>query len=273
MNCEEAQQLITALVDNELDREPRSGLEAHLDDCSGCRLAFEEELALKRKIRQAGERMHAPALLRNKILSDRRIFPEERQPVRRWLENLWPSAPVYQTALALTVVVLLLLPTYYLSYLSDGTSHPVALAAFEAYDSFARGELPADRMQNSDEIVGRLTRAVDGRFGPMGYDLSAMNLRPVAGMVREAEGRKILVAIYQGEGGSLLCYTLLGSEADVPPNAARFFDPDKKMNFYAFSRAGINAVLHREGDVICILASEMPMDELLALARKRSRPS
>ncbi|MCE3241816.1 MAG: hypothetical protein K0Q83_2323 [Deltaproteobacteria bacterium] len=25
-----------------------------------------------------------------------------------------------------------------------------------------------------------------------------------------------------------------------------------KMNFYAFSRAGINAVLHREGDVICI---------------------
>jgi hypothetical protein len=45
------------------------------------------------------------------------------------------------------------------------------------------------------------------------------------------------------------------------------------MNFYAFSRAGINAVLHREGDVICILASEMPMDELLALAREKSRHS
>ena len=25
-----------------------------------------------------------------------------------------------------------------------------------------------------------------------------------------------------------------------------------KMNFYAFSRAGINAVLHRAGNVICI---------------------
>ena len=87
------------------------------------------------------------------------------------------------------------------------------------------------------------------------------------------QGRKILVAIYQGEGGSLLCYTLLGSEADAPANAARFFDPDMKMNFYAFSRAGINAVLHREGDVICILASEMPMDDLLALVKAKARPS
>ena len=70
-----------------------------------------------------------------------------------------------------------------------------------------------------------------------------------------------------------MCYTFLGSEGDAPANAARFFDQDKKMNFYAFSRAGINAVLHREGDVICILASEMPMDELLALAREKSRRS
>lgn len=270
MNCAQAQELSTALVDNELDQGERSALEAHLNECSGCRLAFEEELDLKRKIRQAGERMHAPALLRNRILSDRRIFPEKRRSARQWLKTLWPASPVYQTALALAVLVLLLLPTY---YLSNRISQTVALAAFETYDSFRRGELPVERTQNSGEIVGRLTRAVDGRFHPMGYDLSAMNMRPVAGVVREIDGRKILVAIYQGEGGSLLCYTFLGSEADAPPNSARFFDPDKKMNFYAFSRAGINAVLHREGDVICILASEMPMDELLALAREKSRRS
>ncbi|HEX6176159.1 MAG TPA: zf-HC2 domain-containing protein [Candidatus Binatia bacterium] len=270
MNCDEAQESITALVDQELGHAERSVLEAHMGECSGCRLAFEEELDLKRKIRQAGERMHAPALLRSRILSDRRIFPEKSQSPRQWLKTLWPGSPVYQTALALTVLLLLLLPTY---YLSNRISQPVAMAAFETYDSFTRGELPVERTQNSDEIVGRLTRAVDGRFHPMGYDLSAMDLTPVAGMVREAQGRKILVAIYQGEGGSLLCYTFLGSEADAPPNAARFFDPNKKMNFYAFSRAGINAVLHREGDVICILASEMPMDDLLALARKKSRPS
>ena len=270
MNCAQAHELITALVDHELNQGERSALEAHLDECSGCRLAFEEELALKRKTRQAGERMHAPALLRSRILSDHRIFPKKRGSARQWLEDLWPRSPVYRSALALTFLVLVILPTY---YLSNRISQPVALAAFETYGSFRRGELPLNRTLNSDEIVKWLTQAVDGRFHPMGYDLSAMNLRPVAGVVREINGRKILVAIYQGEGGSLLCYTFLGSEADAPPNAARFFDPDMKMNFHAFSRAGINAVLHREGDVICILASEMPMDDLLALARKKSRPS
>jgi anti-sigma factor (TIGR02949 family) len=270
MNCDEAQELITAMVDQELDRAERSALEAHLEECSGCRLAFEEELALKQKIRQAGERMHAPGALRSRILSDRRIFPEKTRPARQWLGNLWPDSTIFRTALAVTVILLVFLPTY---YLSKRISHPVALAALETYDQIARGELRVNRTHNSDEIVGELTRAVDGRFHPMGYDLSAMNLRPVAGVVSEIHGRKILVAIYQGEGGSLLCYTFLGSEADAPPNAARFFDPDMKMNFYAFSRAGINAVLHREGDVICILASEMPMDELLALARSKAKPS
>jgi hypothetical protein len=270
MNCAQAQELITALVDNELDPGVRPALEAHIDECSGCRLGFEEELALKRKVRVAGERMHAPAQLRSRILSDRRIFPEKRRSARQWLKDLWPASPVYRTAIALSFLILLILPTY---YLSNRVSPPVGLAAIETYDSFRRGDLPFDRTSNSDEIVGRLTQAVDGRFHPMGYDLSAMNMIPVAGVVRQIDGRKILVAIYQGEGGSLLCYTFLGSEGDAPPNAAKFFDPDKKTNFYAFSRAGINAVLHREGDVICILASEMPMDELLALAREKSRPS
>ena len=45
------------------------------------------------------------------------------------------------------------------------------------------------------------------------------------------------------------------------------------MNFYAFSYDRVNAVLHREGDVICILAAEMPMEKLLALAKSKAKPS
>jgi hypothetical protein len=70
-----------------------------------------------------------------------------------------------------------------------------------------------------------------------------------------ADGRKILVAIYQGQGGTLFCYTFLGSEEDAPPDASRFYDAAKKMNFYAFSRRRLNAVFHRESEVICILVS------------------
>jgi hypothetical protein len=149
----------------------------------------------------------------------------------------------------------------------------VALAALETYDLFLRGKLSVQRLENTEELAQQLTRAVDGRFHPMGYDLTAMNLKPVAGLVREIKGRKILVAIYQGQGGSLFCYTFLGSEEDAPINAARFYDAGNKMNFYAFSSGPVNAVFHREGDLICILASEMPMEKLLALAQSKAQSS
>src|SRR6266481_2369102 len=52
------------------------------------------------------------------------------------------------------------------------------------------------------------------------------------------------------------CFIFLGTEGDVQPKTPRFFEPEKKMEFYTFSRkkSMTGAVLHRERDVICILA-------------------
>jgi anti-sigma factor (TIGR02949 family) len=270
MTCAEAQELITALIDQELGQAERSSLEEHLSECSGCRLAFEEEAALKQKIREAARRINAPGHLRTRILSDPRIFPEKNRSARRWQDYLRPMPSLLRPILAFALLLAIALPTF---YFLKPRGEPIALAALETYDRFLGGELPVRRTENTDEIVGELTRAVGGHFHPMGYDLTAMNLRPVAGLVREIDRRKVLVAIYQGQGGTLFCYTFLGSEKDAPANAARFFEAAKKMNFYAFSRGGVNAVLHREGDIICILASEMPMEELLALAKSKANPS
>ncbi|MGH7766705.1 MAG: hypothetical protein ACREQP_04565, partial [Candidatus Binatia bacterium] len=88
-----------------------------------------------------------------------------------------------------------------------------------------------------------------------------------AGTVREVNGRKVLVTIYEGAGLTLTCYTFIGTEADAPPAADLVYDPEKKINFYAYSRDGVNALLHREGNLICILISTIPVPELLALAR------
>jgi anti-sigma factor (TIGR02949 family) len=265
MTCEEAQELITALVDQELFGTERSSLEAHLDECARCRLVLGKERALKQAMRAAGRSIHAPSQLRARILADRRIFPETRQ----WWDYLWPAPHIARPALAVALFLAIVLPTF---ILLKSTSDPIAVAALETYDLFRRGELPVQRAEPK-EIVEQLTRSVGGRFHPMGYDLTAKDLKPVAGLVREIEGRKVLVAIYEGKGGTLFCYTFLGSETDAPPNAARFFDAVKKMNFYAFSRGNVNAVFHREGEVICILASEMPMDALLALASSKAKPS
>jgi anti-sigma factor RsiW len=268
MTCEEAQELITAQVDRELLDPERGSLESHLRECPGCRLAVEEERLIKQTIRSSAERMRAPNALRDRILSDRRIFPEKSRT--RWRERLWPMPNLARPALAAAVLLAIALPAF---FFSRGSGEPVAAAALESYDLFRKGALSVRRTDNPDEIVEQLTQAAGGRFHPMGYDFTAMHLRPVAGLAREIQGRKILVAIYEGPGGTLFCYTFSGSEEDAPPNSAKFIDPVKKINFYAFSRGGVNAVLHREGDIICILASEMPIDELLALAKLKAKPS
>jgi anti-sigma factor (TIGR02949 family) len=267
MTCTEAQELITALVDHELPDPERSALEAHLNECARCRLVLDEERLLKQAVRGAGQSVQAPIELRNRILADPRFFSEKRL---RWWDHFWPMPRILAPAFATALVLLAGFAVF--SWIQQRKAS-VALAALETYDLFLRGKLSVQRLENTEELAQQLTRAVDGRFHPMGYDLTAMNLKPVAGLVREIKGRKILVAIYQGQGGSLFCYTFLGSEEDAPINAARFYDAGNKMNFYAFSSGPVNAVFHREGDLICILASEMPMEKLLALAQSKAQSS
>ena len=88
--------------------------------------------------------------------------------------------------------------------------------------------------------------------------------------MREVKGRQILVAVFKGNGLSITYFTFLGTEEDAPKNATVFFDPDKRMRFYSFSRDGVHAVLHREDNVICILVSNMPPEELLSLVKSSS---
>jgi anti-sigma factor (TIGR02949 family) len=267
MTCDQAQELITALVDGELPASERALIEGHLKECANCRYVHKQEAALKERVRRAAAGLAAPVELREKLLHDRRIFPPRivaGQKPRPWAGIF--TRPVF----ALALLVLVLLP---LIYLIRPQSPSLALAAIETHDKILRHELPVISADSPEALKEILVRSVAGEFAPMGYDLSMMNLTPVAGTVQTFDGRRVLVALYQGDGGKLTCYTFLGTESDAPAQAQAFFDADKKMTFYSYSVGRTNAVLHREGGLICILVSAMPMPDLLALARSKANPS
>lgn len=161
-------------------------------------------------------------------------------------------------------MVLLLVPVFYMMRPAD---EPPSLSAFEIHEKISSGQLSFVRGGSPEEIKQRLYRSVAGTFAPMRYDLSRINLTAVAGTVQEVDGRKVLVTIYEGGGASLTCYTFLGTETDVPAAAQLFYDAEKKINFYSYSRGAMNAVLHVDGNLICILVSTLPAPKLLALAR------
>jgi len=265
--CEEADELITALADDELAGSERASMEEHLRDCSRCQLAYAQEVALKREARMAGAELRAPAGLREKILRDPRIFRPGPAPSP---ETVWSASRFFRPALAFVLLIVLVLPLFYLIRPAE---KPLSLTALDTHEKIVSGELPIIKAGSAEEIKERLVRSVAGDLAPMGYDLSMVNLRPVGGTVQEFNGRKVLVTLYEGKGPSLICYTFLGAEKDAPPEANLFYDADKNITFYTYSRGAIHAVLHREGKLICVLVSKLAMTDLLALARAKAQPT
>jgi len=269
MECKDAQELITALVDNELAKEERDTIEAHLWVCQKCRLIHKQELNLKRQIRLASAAITAPAGLRDTVQAEIDKLRANVPPVSPAGWRSWLLMPALRPALVLVLFALLIIPLAYQLWPAKN----VGVAALEIHDNIIRGEQPFPRSDDPVQLTRQLVRSVGNRFVPMGYDLSGMKIYPVGGFVQKIAGRDVLVTAYQGDGPAVTCFTFLGTEADAPQVAEKFYDANKRVNFYTFSHGDIHGVLHREGDTICIMVSKMPMADLLAMVREKARPA
>ena len=212
--------------------------------------------------------MSAPSDLRAKILSDHRILPQTTEPSRGWKGFSWAPDIITRPAFVLPVLMVLLVPIFYVIW---PTGQPIPLAALEAHAKITSGDLSFVRAENPAEIKNELYRATGSKFTPMGYDLSPVGLKAVGSAVREVSDREVLIVVYEGTGPSVSCFTFLGTEKDAPSKARLYFDPEKKINFYTFSNGGINGVMHRVGERICLLISKRPIHELLDIARSVSK--
>ena len=269
MRCDEAQELITARVDNELGAGERAAIDAHLRICAECARAFEQESILKRRIHLSAQQLSAPAALRRVI--------EEKTAAKVAVAggSIWRSfldgfaLATWRRSLAAAILLLVVGSVIYTQWRVEKHEN-IALAALETHTSILSGKTALLRAVNLAAMRKELAHAVGDRFKPVVLDLSLMKLHPVAGFVQNIGGRDLLVTVYQGDGPAVTCFTFLGSATDAPQGAERFYDAEMKINFYSFSREDLNGVLHQEGEVICLLVSKMAPADLLALLRGKS---
>ena len=265
MRCDEARELITARIDGELASDEQAVIEAHLETCDLCRRALTAESQLKQHTQLAARNVAAPMALRQAIetrLAGQRPLVEaaRRERGRPWLSGLgW--RPVFAMAIVLLGVGLVYTPW---------RAQNIGLAALETHASILSGKTLLAPSDNATTLRDELARAVGERFRPVALDFSLRKLYPVSGFIQRIGERDVLVTVYQGEGAAITCFTFLGSEADAPAGSEKFYDADMQMNFYSFSHAGLNGLLHREGGVICVLISKMPAADLLAMIRGKS---
>lgn len=270
MICEEAQEYITALVDKELFGLERSSIEAHLQECPRCRRVYETEMTLKQAVSSAGAELGAPAELRHRILSDPQTFASKDRPAIKCTKRIrrsWREVPALRPALALASLAVLI---FSLLYFVRAPARPIALAALQVQKKIVAGDIVLHKTADPNELRNWLSRSVDGSFAPMQYDFSALRLRPVGGTVENISGRKVLVTVYAGSGMSVTCFTFIGIEGDAPQDATVVADPAELRRFYLFSEGALHAVLHLDKNIVCILVSELPASELMAMIRAQA---
>jgi len=266
MRCDEAQELITARVDGELSADEQLAIEVHLKICGPCREAFTAESRLKQQTKLAGRSITAPASLRRAIEARMAgqwpiLSGRSSKSARRWFAIFG-----WRPAFAMALLFLGAASIIYMRWPSQN----IGLAALATHASILNGNTVLVRSGDPAAMRDELARAVGERFKPVAFDLSIMKLYPVSGFVQKVGHREMLVTVYQGDGPTITCFTFLGSEADAPGGAARFYDADMRVDFYSFSRGGVNGLLHREGEVICLLVSKLPAADLLAMIRGKS---
>lgn len=255
------------MVDNELSVDERGAIEGHLGECGKCRLQQERERLLKQQVKLASAAVTAPAALRARVQEDMRKLSANARPERAHRLRTWLQLPALRPAFALMLLALVIVPLAYQWWPTKN----VALAALETHENIMVGEKAFPRSNDPVELKRQLVQAIGNRFAPMGYDLSGTKVYPVGGFVEKIAGREVLVTVYQGDGPAVTCFTFLGTEADAPEGAQLIHDPGKRMNFYTFSHGDMHGVMHREGEVICIMVSKMPLAELLAMVREKAR--
>jgi len=244
----------------------RSTLDAHISRCEHCRRALVAETQLQQQIRTAQHDVVAPAVLRRAVenaIAARSVPPAAKTHggFAAWLD--WRGwRPAFVAALLLISVTTV--------FYFRASQPQLGMAALETHRNLLSGKTQFVRYDDVNRLRQDLSRAVGNRFAPIAFDLSTMQLYPVSGFVQKIGDRDVLVTVYQGHGPAITCFTFLGSESDAPRGAERFYDAEMKLNLYSFSQDGINAVLHQEGNVICILVSKMAPGDLIALLRGES---
>jgi hypothetical protein len=264
MQCNEAQELITGLVDQQLSADERLSIENHLAQCADCRAQFESETTLKQNLKLAGAALSVPRELREKI-EDLTRRPESERGLAKGTSTIreWLALPWLRPGFALVTIGLVAA----LMFFQFRPSNDIGSVALAVHEGITSGKTTVTRSSDTARLRADLALAVKNKFAPIALDLSALKLYPVAGLVKQIGGREVLVTVYSGDGPTITCFTFLGGEGDAPRGSELFFDAEKKINFYSFTRGGLHGVMHREGGVICLLVSDMPAADLLAVAR------
>lgn len=257
-------------VDDRLDETTAAAIRAHLTTCEACRAVHAEVLmardaaatlrdhdvempadllaAVSRRLDAEGTRAAAASSTVSAMPSEETRARWAATRRRRW----WAAA-----AVAAALVAYLL---------SGDRPAPLDLPAQAARDLEAVGSrsLPLTVQAGDAATLERYFAASPGPRVRV-IDLSMMEIRLEGGLRHTLDGRASALYSYRTPSGArLVCQMYDGRLADLPPPA--HVHEQNGFRFQSYTRGPVTLVFWQEGDLVCVLASQLPADEVLALA-------
>lgn len=109
--CYKFQPLITAYIDNELERQQENKVKVHLEQCPECQQSHAEELKLKKLLNEKVSILEAPTYLRDRI-RHRLVSGGPRPGFWHLIQSLFAYRPLPATLALAVIMFLVLFPTY-----------------------------------------------------------------------------------------------------------------------------------------------------------------
>lgn len=234
-------------LDRQLDPATLSRVEAHLETCASCRRAADELTSARDSLR-ALPASPLPAGLAAQIdrLLDAETATTPSAPRRRWL-----------TAAGLAVAAVVMLAFW--------IWRPESLPSAAGGDVLrvTSGTLPLD-------VTTSEAAALEKHFANRGLpvrvlDLAMMGWQLEGGRVHTLKGRPSALYVYRrADGRRLVCQMFAGTASDLPPATATRVSGG--FTFAVFHEGARTLVFWQEGKILCVLGSDLPSDEVIALA-------
>lgn len=239
------------LLDGRLAESRRAEVAAHVASCARCSKELAALAWVKREVPAHIAESAMPAALASRVRATLDAEDQRARPAA-WRRRTWVVAALAAAALVVVVV----------RTRDSATLPELAARDFRAFDA---GTAPLT-VESADPKVLEAWFARNGApFLTRVINLNMMKYRLAGGRVHRLGARTSALFAYRGPGNvALVCQMYEGRMADLPP-AADIREHDG-IAFYVYRVDNLTLVFWQEGDVVCVLASSIPPEDVVQLA-------
>jgi len=243
MNCQDYREIISAHIDGTLSAEEEFEVRSHLDQCPRCKQFADWEIKATKALKQSLSLVSPRYELRQRIV--RQLGETDRSGFHGWLQipRVWVPA---LSCLLISAVVYFAWPSR--------TQEDIFTDTLIHYRQATQGLVKLAQEPGSTRTAGLLD------LTPWGYQLLGEESQQVRKQARR-------VFVHRGREEDLLVAQELEGANLAHPRGSELFRKSGK-DFVSVSQDGVQLVAWQDNNVVCVLASNLPRDRVVALAEQ-----